>query len=87
MSRETLQSTQFLKQLKQVILRRLLQLFGRIAEEESENFKEVQEVYGTVFKLGATEDGRNRQKLTALTRFNTNQRNLTSLDAVGLHHP
>ncbi|EGN93056.1 hypothetical protein SERLA73DRAFT_79097 [Serpula lacrymans var. lacrymans S7.3] len=79
-SRETLQSTAFLKQIKQVILRRLIQLFARISEEEPEKFAEVQNVYGTVFKLGAAEDTKNRQKLTALARYSTNQRNNTSLD-------
>ncbi|KAJ7507789.1 heat shock protein Hsp90 [Mycena galericulata] len=79
-SREMLQSTRFLRQMKQIIMKRILQLFARIAEEDEEKFKKIVEVYGSVFKLGAVEDTKNREKLTALTRFTTTQRNYTSLD-------
>ncbi|KAI9001433.1 heat shock protein Hsp90 [Trametes punicea] len=79
-SRETLQSTQFLKQLKNIILKRLLQLLTRISEEDPEKWEKIQEVYGNVFKLGAVEDYKNREKLATLVRFATNQRNSTSLD-------
>ncbi|KAJ7095368.1 Hsp90 protein-domain-containing protein [Mycena belliarum] len=79
-SRETLQSTRFLRQMKQIIMKRILQLFARIAEEDEDKFKKIVEVYGSVFKLGAVEDVKNRDKLIALTRFTTNQRNLTSLE-------
>ncbi|KAJ7781274.1 Hsp90 protein-domain-containing protein [Mycena metata] len=79
-SRETLQSTRFLRQMKQIIMKRILQLFTRIAEDDEEKFKKIAEVYGSVFKLGAVEDVKNRDKLTALVRFTTNQRNHTSLE-------
>ncbi|KAJ7368267.1 Hsp90 protein-domain-containing protein [Mycena albidolilacea] len=78
-SRETLQSTRFLRQMKQIIMKRILQLFTRIAEEDEEKFEKIAEVYNSVFKLGAVEDVKNRDKLAALTRFTTNQRNHTSL--------
>ncbi|KAJ7179213.1 Hsp90 protein-domain-containing protein [Mycena filopes] len=79
-SRETLQSTRFLRQMKQIIMKRILQLFTRIAEDDEEKFAKIVEVYGSIFKLGAVEDVKNRDKLTALTRFTTNQRNNTSLE-------
>jgi heat shock protein beta len=79
-SRETLQSTKFLKQIKSIILRRLLQTLKRIADENPEKFEELQKVYSGAFKLGAVEDGKNRDKLVELCRFATNQRNSTSLD-------
>ncbi|ETW84044.1 hypothetical protein HETIRDRAFT_381382 [Heterobasidion irregulare TC 32-1] len=79
-SRETLQNTAFLRQIKQIIVRRLLQIFTRIADEDPEKFAEVQKVYGNVLKLGSVEDLKNRDKLIPLTRFATNQRNSTSLD-------
>ncbi|OCH90980.1 heat shock protein Hsp90 [Obba rivulosa] len=79
-SREQLQSTKFLKQIRQILLRHILQMLTRVMEEDSEKFEEVQKVYGNVFKLGAVEDKRNRDKLVALTRFYTNQKNSTSLD-------
>jgi len=79
-SRETLQSNQFLRQLKSIILKRLIQLMSKIEEEEPERFQKIQNVYGSVLKLGAVEDTKNREKLTALTRFASNQRNTTSLE-------
>lgn len=81
-SREMLQSSAFLKQIKNLIIRRLLQLFAKIAEEDPEKFNEITGIYNTVFKLGAADDSRNREKIAALTRFTTNQRNDTSLDDV-----
>ncbi|KAG2367394.1 Hsp90 protein-domain-containing protein [Suillus spraguei] len=80
-SRETLQSSSFLKQIRQIILRRLIQLFSRIAEEDQEKYAEVMKIYGQVLKLGASEDSKNRQKLAALVRFSTNQREAVSFDS------
>lgn len=79
-SRETLQSTRFLKQIKNIILRRLIQTFQKIADEDPAKFEKLQEVYGGALKLGAVEDQRNQAKLVPLLRFVTNQRNVTSLD-------
>jgi heat shock protein beta len=66
-------------------LKRIIQAFTRLSEEEPEKFDEVQKVYGNVFKLGAIEDAKNSDKLIALTRFATNRRNSTSLDQVSSH--
>ncbi|KAI0723162.1 Hsp90 protein-domain-containing protein [Earliella scabrosa] len=79
-SRETLQSNAFLKQLRGIILRRLIQILNRIKDEDPEKWEKVQEAFGNVFKLGAVEDTKNRDKLVPLVRFATNQRNATSLD-------
>ncbi|KAG6880046.1 hypothetical protein C0992_007363 [Termitomyces sp. T32_za158] len=79
-SRETLQSNQFLRQLKGIIIKRLIQLFTKIFEEDPEKFKEIEGVYGSIFKLGAVEDIKNRDKLASLTRFTTTTRNETTLD-------
>ncbi|KAG2118761.1 Hsp90 protein-domain-containing protein [Suillus discolor] len=80
-SRETLQSSSFLKQIKQIILRRLIQLFSKIAEEDQEKYAEITKHYGQVLKLAASEDSKNRQKLAALVRFDTNQRGAVSFDS------
>ncbi|KAG2056445.1 HSP90-domain-containing protein [Suillus hirtellus] len=80
-SRETLQSSSFLKQIKQIILRRLIQLFSKIAEEDQEKYAEITKHYGQVLKLAASEDSKNRQKLAALVRFDTNQREAVSFDS------
>ena len=67
-SRETLQHTKFLKQLKQIIMKRLIQLLAKVAEENPEKYEQIQEVYGTVIKLAAIESVPNREKLAALAR-------------------
>lgn len=77
-----LQSTKFLKQIRQIIVKRLIQLMARFAEEDGEKFAELQRIYGSVIKLGAIENEPNREKLSALARFATNQKNTTSLDKV-----
>lgn len=81
-SRETLQSNKFLKQVKNIIVKRIISLFTKLSEEEPAKWEKVQEVYGNVLKLGAVEDTKNRDKLVPLTRFKTNIRNDTSLDQV-----
>ena len=81
-SRETLQSTRFLKQIKQVILKHLIQLFRKMAAEDPAKFLELRESYNNVFKAGAIEDAKNKDKLATLARFDTNQRGNITLDAV-----
>lgn len=81
-SRETLQQTRFLKQIKQIIVKRLVQLLTKLSEEDPEKFDKIQEVYGSVIKLGAVESSTNREKLAAIARFSTTQRNASSLDQV-----
>jgi HSP90 family molecular chaperone len=63
-------------------LKRIIQSFTKLAEDDPEKFELAQKVYGNVFKLGAAEDAKNKDKLIALTRFASNQRNSTSLDEV-----
>ncbi|PPQ69873.1 hypothetical protein CVT24_003208 [Panaeolus cyanescens] len=80
-SRETLQSNKFLKQLKGIIVKRMIQLFSKITEsDDKEKYNKMHEIYGSVLKLGAAEDIKNRDKLVSLIRYTTNQRNDTSLD-------
>ncbi|KZT24521.1 HSP90-domain-containing protein [Neolentinus lepideus HHB14362 ss-1] len=79
-SRETLQSTKFLKQIRSIVLRHIIQMLTKLSEEDKEKFDKVQEVYGTALKLGAVEDKRNQQKLASLTRFASNQREKVGLD-------
>ena len=82
-SRESLQSNRFLKQLGQIILKRIIHLFTKISEgDDQEKIDKMQKTYGSVLKLGAVEDIKNRNKLAGLTRYVTNQRNNTSFDQV-----
>jgi len=79
-SREMLQSTRFLKQLRSIVLKHLLAMLTRMQENDPEKWATLQKSYGNVFKLGAVEDTKNRVKLAELCRFATNQRNETSLE-------
>jgi len=79
-SRETLQNTRFLKQLKTIILRRMITMFQRIEKDDPEKYAEIIKGFGGALKLGAIDDKRNSDKLVPLLRFASNQRNYTSLD-------
>lgn len=86
-SREMLQSNKFLRQLKSIITKRIIQMLQRIsstedAEGDEDKWEEISKVYNNVFKLGSVEDAKNREKLASLIRFRTNQGNLTTLDEV-----
>ena len=79
-SREMLQSSRFLRQIKQILTRRLIQLLQRIAEESPEKYEEIWSALGAVIKMGALEAPKEQQKLASLSRFPSNQRSFTSLD-------
>lgn len=82
-SRETLQSTKFLKQLKGILIKRYIQLLQRILEDDPGKFKEISKSYNNVAKLGAieTQDQPTQKKIATLVRFDSNQRESISLDA------
>ena len=81
-SRETLQSSKFVKQMRGIILRHLLILFNRLATEDAEKWALVTKNYGMIFKFGAVEDTKNRDRLVNLVRFETTQRQNVTLDQV-----
>lgn len=79
-----LQSTKFLKQLQSIIVKRLIQTLQRLHEDDGDEDKtwQLHHVYNNVLKLGAVEDAKNKDKLAALVKMPTNQRNATTLDQV-----
>ena len=81
-SRETLQSSKFVRQMKSIILRQLLILFNKLMTEDTEKWPLVSKNYGSIFKFGATEDAKNRDRLINLVRFETTQRQNITLDQV-----
>ena len=81
-SRETLQSSKFMKQMKSIILRHLLILFNKLVTEDEEKWALVTKNYGMIFKFGAVEDTKNRDRLVNLVRFETTQRQNITLDQV-----
>ena len=55
-SRETLQSTKFLKQIKQILVKRLIQLLKKLSTEQPERYADIVKIFGNALKLGAVEN-------------------------------
>ncbi|KAG8732134.1 hypothetical protein FRC11_000559, partial [Ceratobasidium sp. 423] len=81
-SRETLQSNRFLRQIPNILMRRFINLVEKMAkdEENPELFRKFMKIYGSIIKLGAVESPKEQKKLAGLARWDTNLRNFTSLD-------
>jgi len=68
--------------MRGIILRHLLILFSKLATEDPEKWALVTKNYGMIFKFGAVEDTKNRDRLVNLARFETTQRKNITLDQV-----
>lgn len=68
-SRENLQNTRFLSQLQRILVRKALDLFTRIAEEDPEKFKTVTKLYGNALRIGLIESEKGQMKIAKLLRF------------------
>jgi molecular chaperone HtpG len=69
-SRELLQQNHILRQVSKVIVKRSIELFNELAEDEDEEkYENFYDTYNKMLKLGVHEDNRNRSKLAKLLRF------------------
>ncbi|MEH6564449.1 MAG: molecular chaperone HtpG [Halopseudomonas sp.] len=84
-SREILQKDPAIDSMKSALTKRTLDMLGKLAKNEPEQYATFWKAFGSVLKEGPAEDFANREKIASLLRFASTQQNddseVVSLDA------
>ena len=81
-SREILQESRQIQSIRTGAVKRVLDLLGGIARDDSDKYAKFWEHFGRVLKEGVVEDSRNREQIAKLLRFAS-----TSSDAERCRRP
>ena len=68
-SRELLQENELLAKIRSAVVRRSLDMVGKIAKDDPEQYKKFWQQFGPVIKEGVAEDFTNRDRIAPLLRF------------------
>jgi len=68
-SRELLQENELLAKIRSAVVRRSLDMIGKIGKDDPEQYKKFWDQFGAVIKEGVAEDFTNRDRIAPLLRF------------------
>jgi molecular chaperone HtpG len=70
-SRELLQENELSGKIRSAVIRRSLDMIGKIAKDDAEQYEKFWDQFGAVIKEGVVEDFSNRDRITPLLRFSS----------------